>query len=377
MKIAYIINSLECGGAQLPIPNIVSLIRARGGDVTVFGLEKRNGLAIPHLERHHIPYRVRTGSLKDHFSALQWLKHELKEFQPDLIWTSLTRAALLGQIVANKMNLPIVHWQHSARLKPSNALLLKLLCKRTALWIADSPSVEDFTRKALNLKNNLTYWPIFRADPSAPIAKPYNDQEPIRIGSLGRLHPVKGYDILCEAIHLLKDHPNLPKFELLFAGDGPEREKLEKIVSEKKLPVQFVGHCDEPFSFLSSLHLYVQPSHWEGMCVAAHEAMSCALPIIATPAGEIPQTVDDGRSGIIVPFNNAPALAAALAKLLQTPEKLQLMGRQSRQRVFKRFGPEAFIKHGHEAINQIPGFNVLKDDASYSSSPVLDQSQSA
>ena len=74
MKIAYVINSLECGGAQLPIPDIVSVLQQRGGEVTVFSLEKRDGLAIPVLESHGIEVRVRSGGNKDHLAAWRWLR---------------------------------------------------------------------------------------------------------------------------------------------------------------------------------------------------------------------------------------------------------------------------------------------------------------
>ncbi|MFT9296727.1 MAG: glycosyltransferase [Gluconobacter sp.] len=366
MKIAYVINSLECGGAQLPIPDIVSVLQQRGGEVTVFSLEKRDGLAIPVLESHGIEVRVRSGGNKDHLAAWRWLRDEMEAFQPDLIWTSLTRATLLGQRAANRLGVPAVHWQHSAQLKSANRLLLRLLCRKAKLWIADSPTVEDFARRSLGLRNRVLPWPIFRANPHSPKAKAWRKGQAVRIGSLGRLHAVKGYDLLFEALDLLRDHPDLPPYRLSLAGDGPEKEALEQIAREKKLPVDFLGHCDKPFEFLSTLHLYVQPSQWEGMCVAAHEAMACALPVIATPAGEIPHTMEDGHSGLVVPFNNAPVLASAIAELIMTPGKLKPMGRLARERVLERFGPTAFLRQGNAVLDRIPGFNPAPDDASHS-----------
>ncbi|GBR52973.1 lipopolysaccharide glycosyl transferase [Neokomagataea thailandica NBRC 106555] len=363
MKIAYVINSLECGGAQSPIPDIVHLIQERGGDVTVFGLEERDGLAIPLLRRAGIPVRLRTGRKKDHINAYLWLKRELKAFKPDVVWTSLTRATLLGQIVARQLKVPTVHWQHSARLKTANAWLLRLFCRETLLWVADSETVARFAKKRLKLGNNILCWPIFRAPPDAPTARLWQKGEIIQIGSLGRLHSVKGYDVLCDALALLRSTKELPPFHMIFAGDGPERIALEERARRLNLPVSFYGHCEKPLDFLSTLHLYLQTSHWEGLCVAAHEAMACALPIITTPAGEIPRSVVPGESGLIVPFNDAGALAAALTSLLRKPACLGEMGVRSRKMVMQRFGPEAFAQYGHAVLDAIPGFNASKNDA--------------
>lgn len=377
MKIAYVINSLECGGAQSPIPDIVRLMKEHGASVAVFGLERRDGLAIPLLRRAGIPVRVRSGKKSDHVSAYLWLKRELKTYKPDLIWTSLTRATLLGQIIAKQFNVPTVHWQHSARLKPINAWLLRTFCRDTLLWVADSETVAQFAKRRLGLKKNIMCWPIFRAPPNTPTARLWQAGDVIQIGSLGRLHSVKGYDMLCEALALLQPMHDLPPFHMTFAGDGPERSALEKQAAQRQLPVSFYGHCDAPFDFLSTLHLYLQTSHWEGLCVAAHEAMACALPIITTPAGEIPRSVEDGSSGIIIPFNDAGALAAALATLLRNPECLSTMGSRSRSRVMNRFGPTAFSAHGRAILKAIPGLTAPKTAASDSSHHVSDQTPHA
>lgn len=104
----------------------------------------------------------------------------------------------------------------------------------------------------------------------------------MRVGTLGRLNPVKAYDILCEAVALLKDHPDLPPFRLQIAGDGPEHAALQDRITAGNLPIDLLGYESKPFDFLKTLHLYVQSSHWEGMCVAGHEAMSCGLPVVST-----------------------------------------------------------------------------------------------
>ncbi|AOX17229.1 glycosyltransferase family 4 protein [Kozakia baliensis] len=353
MKIAYVINSLEGGGAALPVPAVTKVMRDAGHDVTILALTRRDGRALGSMREAGLTVHVREGNKRDHLSALRWLDQEIAQLRPTHIWTSLTRATLLGQLVGLKRAIPVVSWQHSARLKPANARLLRLMRNRSKLWIADSACVEEETRRKLGLKpDQLTNWPIFRADPTIPVAAPWQPGEPVQIGTLGRLHPVKGYDTLCEAVSLLKAIPNLPPFIVHIAGEGEERARLEEKIARESLPIVLDGYTVEPVPFLEKLHLYTQPSLWEGLCLAAHEAMLCGLPIVATKAGEIPYTVTP-EFGRIVPPQDPERLAQALADMLRHPEKLTEMGQCARQRVLSRFSAEMFDRRGLEILLRV------------------------
>jgi len=348
MNFAYIINSVEGGGAALPVPAITKVIRDAGHTVTILALTRRDGRAITPMEKSGLTVVVRDGTKTDHLAAYKWLDQQIERLAPTHLWTSLTRATLLGQIVGRKRNLPVISWQHSARLKAGNAALLRLFRNRTALWIADSACVEAQTRTKI-APQNLIQWPIFRADPTTLEARPWQPGEPIRIGTLGRLHPVKGYDTLIEAIAQIR---NAPPFTLTIAGEGEERTKLEALIAKYNAPVTLQGYTPNPQSFLQTLHLYTQTSHWEGLCLAAHEAMLAALPIVATQAGEIPYTVTP-ECGLIVPPKDARALAKAFETILRTPETLHEMGRNARARTLSRFNAETFDATGRQILETI------------------------
>lgn len=96
MKIAYIINSVESGGAALPVPAITKVMRDAGHHVEVFALTRRNGLAIEPLENAGLTLHIRPGTRKDHLPALRWLHKQMRAYKPDVIWTSLSRATLLA-----------------------------------------------------------------------------------------------------------------------------------------------------------------------------------------------------------------------------------------------------------------------------------------
>ena len=353
LRIAYIINSVEGGGAALPVPAITQVMRKRGHHVEIFALSRRDGRAIAPMEQDGLRVHVRDCAPGDHLAAFFWLLRQMKTFSPTVIWTSLTRATLMGQLVGACRRCPVISWQHSARLKPANARMLRLLRSRTSLWIADSCCVEEITRKTLGIPSEkLACWPIFRADADVPLATPWQPSQTLRIGSLGRLPPVKGYDILCQALDFLRQKKGLPSFEVLIAGEGEERAHLEKLIKRDNLPVRLVGYVEHPKNFLATLHAYVQPSFWEGLCLAAHEAMLAGLPVITSSVGELPFTII-GEMGSVIPPRDPQTLADALEKLLRSPDRLAEWGQMGRQRVLERFSAERFDSTGHTILKRV------------------------
>jgi glycosyltransferase involved in cell wall biosynthesis len=346
MRIAYIINSVEGGGAALPVPAIADVLRSAGAEVAIFALTRRDGRAIAAMEAAGLDVHVRPGGEKDHLAAYRWLDAEMARWQPTLLWTSLTRATLLGQIVGQRRKLPVISWQHAAFLKPANRTLLRWRQRHSAIWVADSEAVRQMTHERLGIpEDRLMLWPIFRADPAAPQAMPWVPGEPLRIGSLGRLHPVKGYDVLADAVSILRARGI--EAQVTIGGDGAQREILEG-------KLDLAGYIERPRDFLAGLHLYVQPSQSEGLCVAAHEAMQAGLPVIASAVGELKYSIVPGETGWLVPPGDAPALAEALAEAVKAPERLAAMGAAARTRLFDRLSADRFEAAGRAILQRLP-----------------------
>lgn len=344
LRIAYVINSLEGGGAAAPVPAIIEVLRGAGAEVRLLALTPRDRRVLPAIEAGGIDWRVRAGGRDDHWAAWRWLEREVADYAPDLLWTSLTRATLLGQLVGARRKLPVVSWQHAAWLKPANRWLLRAMQRRSLLWVADSASVAALTGERLRVEpERLITWPIFAADPAAPIAVPWRPGEAVRLGSLGRLHPVKGFDVLVKALAVL---PGGPPIDVVIAGEGDERPRLETMTAASGFGnVRLAGFIDDPRQFLSGLHLYLQPSRSEGFCIAAHEAMQAGLPVVASSVGELALSItrDVGR---IVPPNDPAALAAAISELISHPERLATMGAAARAKILDRYSRERFTAAG-------------------------------
>jgi glycosyltransferase involved in cell wall biosynthesis len=360
MRIAYVINSVEGGGAAMPVPAVTRVLRDAGAEVRVFALARRDGRALPAMAAAGLEVDVRDGGPRDHGAAYRWLSDKVRDWQPTHIWTSLTRATLLGQLVGARRRVPVISWQHAAFLKPWNRRLLRTSQGLADLWVGDSECVTALTAERLGVPaERLTCWPIFAADPAAPQARGWQPGETIRVGSLGRFHTVKGYDILLAALARLKADGFVPPvpFEVLIGGDGAHREALEAEAKAAGI-TEFrpIGFVERPRDFLAGLHLYVQPSRSEGLCVAMHEAMQAGLGVIASAVGEMPYTIEPGISGLVVPKADPDALARALAEMLSNPEQLAVYGANARARVLSRFGQDAFAARGRAIVERIGDF---------------------
>lgn len=357
LRIAYVINSVEGGGAAQPVPAITRVLREAGAQVRVFALTPRDRRGLPAMVEAGLDPLVRDGGLGDHLAAALWLKREIAAWGATHIWTSLSRATILGLILGPQMGLPVISWQHAAFLKPWNRRLMRLLQSRALLWIGDSQSVTKLTADRLRVpQERLTCWPIFAADPALPQARPWQSGETLRIGSLGRLHPVKGYDMLIAALTRLKGEGFTPPapLDIRIAGDGAERSRLEELKDRAGLGMlSFTGFEPAPHQFLSGRHLYVQPSRSEGFCIAAHEALTAGLPVIASAVGELPWSIRQNVTGLTVPPADIDALAKALAALLSDPARLSKMGQAARADMLERFSWDRFAATGSAIIGQI------------------------
>ena len=362
LKIAYVIDSTLGGGAATPIAAVTRVLRNAGAHVEVFSLERRDGLALPSMLADGLNVHVRDGGKNDHIAAYAWLSSQLKSYKPTLVWTSLTRATVIGLLWGKFHSVPVIAWQHIDYLKPIKLWATYFLRKWAVMWVGDSDSITALTAKRLEVEDKrLACWPLFSANPSAPQARPWRPGEPLRMGSLGRLRPIKGYDVLMEALLLLKQRGFVSPvpFEIVIAGEGSERDELLKMARHAEfLGLNLIGFTNQAQEFLAGLHLYLQPSRGEGLCIGLHEAMQAGLPVIASRVGQMPYTVETGISGWLVPPDDVTALADALADALSHPERLTNMGQRAKQRVLTNYSKDAFRQAGESILNRLSAMGI-------------------
>ena len=98
------------------------------------------------------------------------------------------------------------------------------------------------------------------------------------------------------------------------------------------------------------MHGYVQPSHHEGLCIAAHQAMSVGLPVIASPVGEMENSIAASKGGIVVPYGAEAQLAMALAQMVSNPEASARTGTDGQRWVRENYCEDRFVASGRTAI---------------------------
>ncbi|MXP26743.1 glycosyltransferase [Altererythrobacter indicus] len=349
MRILYVINSLDGGGGALPLVDILSSFRDAGHEAIVVSLMERDGRARPGVEAAGFEVQVIGGAQRRFVSTALTLDKIIRKRKPDVIVTSLSHATLTGQILGKLRSVPVVSWQHNAWLKPANETWLRRMSGLSRHWITDSETVADFAQSRLGIpRERITLWPMFIADSSAPEATP-RLKGTLRLGSLGRLHRNKGYDCLIRALARLKQQsPELAeRLSVHIAGEGPEQAALEAQALELGVDnLVLEGFVDRPLDFLATLDGYVQPSHHEGLCIAAHQAMAAGLPVIASPVGEMARSIKQSGGGALAPYGDDALWCAALAQWLSHPEEGLRQGQLGRAWVLDHYSRAKFLERG-------------------------------
>lgn len=176
---------------------------------------------------------------------------------------------------------------------------------------------------------------------------------PLRIGTVGRLVSLKGYDTLLSAMVLiLKKRRDVT---LDITGTGPDGERLQAIANDLGLAgsVRMLGWHNNIRNLMRGWDVFVQPSREEGLPHSLLEAMAECLPIVATSVGGIPELVVDGKTGWLVPRGDEYQLAQRLLELSEAPQARVAMGSAARERAEKCFSADVFASRIREIYDSM------------------------
>jgi glycosyltransferase involved in cell wall biosynthesis len=193
-----------------------------------------------------------------------------------------------------------------------------------------------------------------------------------------QLFPRKGIRFLIEAVAKLK--PKYPDINLVIAGDGFERPALEELaqtlgIGGKTKFLGWVANKELP-QYFRSCAVSVIPSLEEGFGIPAAEAMGCEKPVVATDAGGLPEVVENGVTGFVVPKGDAEALANAIDRLLADDGLRRQMGEAGRARALGRFDWDLSVRSFEAVYASVlnkngpgsarpQGLNILKTSYEY------------
>jgi glycosyltransferase involved in cell wall biosynthesis len=277
---------------------------------------------------------------------------ELRGCRPDLVHLHTGRANWLGGLAAWRLSLPAVTTRRMDRPVKRNLRTRFIYGAAVRRAVAISPPVRD-QLLAAGVPESMTCLIASAVDREG--LYPRRERRALRrelgiatqaplLLAVAALVPRKGLDVLLEALAELARRDLHPL--LCIAGEGPERATLERHLGEdaRGARVRFLGHREDVPDLLAACDVFVLPSRREGLGVAALEAMALARPVVATQVGGLGSAVVHERTGLLVPPDDAGALARALERLLRDPALRERLGAAGPGRVAEGFRVEQMVE---------------------------------
>jgi len=361
INILHLITELNIGGAEKVVAQIAAHLSKDRYNTLVSCLYDP-GLVADEIVKNGIQVvDLGTRSKWDVRAAYQ-LFRLLRRENIQILHSHLFHANLLGRIAGKMAGVPIIiSTRHSVAIGGKGR---ELINRWTTGWsdvtIAVSEQVRDAEMRwtglgpgrLVTIYNGIDTERFRSLDPKEADAFRHEfqiDQDAPLIGIIARFHREKGHSILIDASPGILDR--FPKAKILLVGEGDTRAAIEEEVHTLGLSdsIMFAGIRQDIPRVLSALDLFVLPSLWEGMPIVILEAMAAGLPVVATRVGGIPEVVEDGVTGLLVPPRDPEALAEAIIALLQDRKRAEAMGRAGRKRVEKHFSAERMV-HQTEAL---------------------------
>ncbi len=356
MKILQFINALTWGGAQTLLLDLGCFLRDQGHEVRIVAF--RDGPVGAMMRTRGLPVCILGEGWLDLAGFLR-LRGILRDFQPDVVHSHLFRATFWARLSRDSFPqgslVTSIHgfettWFHK---------LEKLMNGSSDRFIFPSRFLRDW------YSSNIAHGPAQRGLVAYPGAVKHpppavrGPGDPIRIGTLSRLHPVKGVDLLLEACSGMAAEGK--SFRLVIGGEGRNLENLRSIANRLGLgdQVEFAGPIQARREFLQNLDIFVAPSLEEAFGISICEAMERGVPVVASAVGGIPEIVREGIDGLLFPRGNAAECSRALRRLIDDPDFRLRLGGEARLRAAtcfdRREALERHLQAYREAVRERPG----------------------
>ncbi len=369
VKVLQIITRLDAGGSATSVMELAArLDKQRYATFVVAGkTNDPDGAVRQFLEKRGVAHvflndLVRPVAVWSDLKVLWRLYRMIRKGRYDIVHTHTSKAGILGRWAAWLAGVPrIVHTTHGHIFYGYFGKLLTglfIFAERVTALITDRVVVltrmerDDHLRLKIGSTDRLTVIPT-AIDLSAFSVDPKNGQqlrhqlgipqEDIVFGSVARLDPVKGNRFLIDAMaQMLKKYPATT---LVLVGDGSERESLMGHCHALGIQdrVIFTGHQRDVARHLNLMDIFVLASINEGMGMVLLEAMACAKAVIATRTGGIPEIIEDGYNGILVPPGDADALAHAMMELLAHPDTRSRLEENAKKFDLQKFNIDKMV----------------------------------
>jgi glycosyltransferase involved in cell wall biosynthesis len=339
LPVVLLVTTFARGGAEKTVAAWAAGLPRDKYAVDVVALQGRDGAMVPELRAAQVACWDLGMRGKSDFRILPRLACHLRRRRTRILVTFMFHPTILGRLVGRLLGIPIrvsseriMEWDG-----PVRRWLNRWTVPLTTCVIAVSDRVAAYAQREYGIPPERLVTIVNGVDLER--FRPPAERAPgAVIGCTGRLHRKNDHATLLRALARLR--AGHPQASLLLVGDGPERRRLAALAESLGASdcVEFAGEQADVAPWLERMHIYAQPSVAEGMSNSVLEAMASGLPVVATAVGGTPELVVDGRTGYLVPPSDAAALAAALERLLASPEQRRQLGQASRERAERCFG---------------------------------------
>jgi glycosyltransferase involved in cell wall biosynthesis len=341
LGIVHVAKVAGISGSENHLLLLLPDLRARGHDVRLVMLHEgepgAEELAV-RLERGGVPVERLRMRLPLDPLAFARVARSIRRRRPDVVHTHLVHADFHGLPAGRLARAPLlVSTKHGFNpfrggrgFAAADRAVARLVDVHVAIshglarYLAES---EGFDEDAFEIVH---YGIVPGPPPTDPPAEP-------RLAVVGRLIPIKAHDVLLAALTRVREE--LPEATLEIAGEGPLDAELRATVTRLGLrdAVSFLGRVAPAAPVFERSAVVVVPSRGEGFGMVALEAMERGRAVVASDVGGLPEIVEDGVTGIVVPPDEPEVLAAALLGLLRDPARAAAMGAAGRDRALAAF----------------------------------------
>lgn len=362
LRVMHVINGEHYSGAE----RVQDLLALRSGE---FGVDVEfacvKGDKFPSMRRsRETPLHSLRMSHKFDLRAVHELSTLARERQIDLLHAHTPRSAMIASGAAQLTGLPLVFHVHSPTSRDStrrltnwcNHLIERWSIRRAVAVLCVSDTLRDHTISAgIPAERVVT---VANGVPCRDATKrePLSDGVPT-IGTIALFRPRKGTEVLLDAIAELRRRGREVRLRAVggFETEAYGRSLLERTASLGiEGLVEWTGFTREVDAELERLDLFALPSLFgEGMPMVVLEAMAAGLPTIASEVEGVPQVIEHGRHGLLVPPGEVAPLADAIERMLDDPESARSLGRAGRQRQQEAFSDRSMARGVADAYRRL------------------------
>lgn len=354
MRVLHTESSLGWGGQENRTLNELIGMRERGHEMAV--LSRPGARILDRAQEAGFPtFAVDMRGVLDLPNILR-LRSVIQSFRADIVNTHSGRDTQLAGLAARSLG------RGRPRIVRTRHLALPITSKFTYSVLPDhvvtvSRHVEDYLASAGVPRDGITTVPTgvdFARYDRSTVAGNLREElglpaESVLVGTVAILRIKKGHNEILDAVPQVLQR--FPDVHFVFAGDGPQTKNLTHRIAAEGLGerVHMLGLRRDVTNILASLDVFVLPTHQEALGTAFIEAGAMGLPAVATRVDGVPEVVQDGETGLLVPVCDGVAVADAICRLLVNSTYRRNMGKSAAEFVRRVFSREV-MAHGMEQL---------------------------